>query len=88
MKQKKTCGKKITALVLGGLLAFAATDIAYAAEKVDLTLEESIRLALDNNRSIKVSESDVEEAIWARHEARRNGGPTLAWQGSATTLGG
>ena len=88
MKQKKTCGKKLTALVLGGLLAFAATDIAYAAEKVDLTLEESIRLALDNNRSIKVSESDVEEAIWARHEARRNGGPTLAWQGSATTLGG
>ena len=88
MRENKTWGRKWTALILGGMLGFSVATAAASAEVVDLTLEESIRLALDNNRTIKMSESDVEAAVWARHEARRNGGPTLSWQGSATTLGG
>lgn len=88
MRENHTWGRKWTALVLGGLLSFSAATAAASAEVVDLTLEESIRLALDNNRTIKMAESDVEAAVWARHEARRNGGPTLSWQGAATTLGG
>ena len=88
MGQKKTWGRKLTALVLGGLFGLSMATVSASAEVVDLTLEESIRLALDNNRTIKISESDVETATWARHEARRNGGLTLSWKGSATTLGG
>ncbi len=88
MRENHTWGRKWTALVLGGLLSFSAATAAASAEVVDLTLEESIRLALDNNRTIKMAESDVEAAVWARHEARRNGGLTLSWKGSATTLGG
>ena len=88
MRKNKKWGKKWAALVLSGLFGFSVATASAAAEVVDLTLEESIRLALDNNRTIKMSESDVDAAAWARHEARRNGGPTLSWQGSATTLGG
>ncbi|MGP1366793.1 MAG: TolC family protein [Schwartzia sp. (in: firmicutes)] len=88
VRTRKAWNRNLMALVLGGLLALSGGTAAASAEVVDLTLEESIRLALDNNRTIKMSEADVETAVWVRHEARRNGGLTLSWQGSATTLGG
>ena len=80
--------KKISALVLGGLLAVSVTGTALAAEAMELTLEESVRLALDNNYTIKQQEAEYENAVWARHQARRQFGPTLNWQSTATKLGG
>lgn len=60
--------KRLTAMVLGGLLALSsATALANA---VELTLEESIELALNNNQSIKISAADNEAAKWAVNEAQ------------------
>ncbi len=90
--KKNVYMKKLGALVLGGLLAVSMTGTAMAEEAVDapmnLTLEDSVRLALDNNKTIKQSEADFESAVWARHQARRAFGPTVAWQSSATKQGG
>lgn len=84
--------KKLGALVLGGLLAVSMTGTAMAEEAVDapmnLTLEDSVRLALDNNKTIKQSEADFESAVWARHQARRAFGPTVKYSTSFTKQGG
>lgn len=54
--------KHLTAMVLGGLLSF--TSVTAFANDVDLTLEESINLALNNNQSIKISGAAQEGAKW------------------------
>ena len=59
---KYNFNKQLTAMVLGALLSFAsATAFANA---VDLTLEESINLALNNNQSIKISSAAKEGTKW------------------------
>ena len=55
---------------------------------VDLTLLESVRMAMNNNRTIKEADTDVDSAKWARHEARRAAGPQLTWEGSARKIKG
>lgn len=55
---------------------------------VDLTLTESVQMAMNNNRTIKQADTDVDAAKWARHEARRNGGPTLKWEWSGAKVKG
>lgn len=84
---KKNYMKKLTALVLGGLLTTTMAGAAMA-ESVDMTLEESVRTALDNNYSIKQQEAEYDSAVWARHQARRSFGPTVNWQSTATKMGG
>ena len=84
---KKNYMKKLTALVLGGLLTTTMASAAMA-ESVDMTLEESVRTALDNNYSIKQQEAEYDSAVWARHQARRSFGPTVNWQSTATKMGG
>ena len=84
---KKNYMKKLTALVLGGLMATTMASAAMA-ESVDMTLEESVRTALDNNYSIKQQEAEYDSAVWARHQARRSFGPTVNWQSTATKMGG
>ena len=84
---KKNYMKKLTALVLGGLMTTTMASAAMA-ESVDMTLEESVRTALDNNYSIKQQESEYDSAVWARHQARRSFGPTVNWQSTATKMGG
>lgn len=90
--KKNVYMKKLGALVLGGLLAVSMTGTAMAEEAVDapmnLTLEDSVRLALDNNKTIKQSEADFESAVWARHQARRAFGPTVKYSTSFTKQGG
>ena len=68
----------------------AAVDSASVgtAEVVDLTLQESVQMALLNNRTIKKADTDVDAAKWARHEARRNSGPQLGWEWSARKIEG
>ena len=84
---KKNYMKKLTALVLGGLMTTTMASAAMA-ESVDMTLEESVRTALDNNYSIKQQEAEYDSAVWARHQARRSFGPTVNWQSTATKMGG
>ena len=84
---KKNYMKKLTALVLGGLMTTTMASAAMA-ESVDMTLEESVRTALDNNYSIKQQEAEYDSAVRARHQARRSFGPTVNWQSTATKMGG
>ena len=76
--------RKLSGLVLAGMMSMSVAS----AETMDLTLEESVRLALDNNYSIKEQEADYDSAVWARHQARRTAGPKLNWESKATKLGG
>lgn len=85
MKLKR--GKaRLAALVAAGIIGLCGA--AEAADIVELTLDESIEMALENNRTIKEAESDTDSARWALREARRNSGPTLAWSGNALKLDG
>lgn len=84
---KKNYMRKLTALVLGGLMTTTMASAAMA-ESVDMTLEDSVRTALDNNYNIKQQEAEYDSAVWARHQARRRFGPTVNWQSTATKMGG
>ena len=84
---KKNYMKKLTALVLGGLMTTTMASAAMA-ESVDMTLEESVRTALDNNYSFNKQKAEYEIAVWARHQARRSFGPTVNWKSTATKMGG
>lgn len=59
---KYNFNKKLTTMVLCGLLSFASATVF--ASSVDLTLEDSIKLALENNQSIKISGAAQEGAKW------------------------
>lgn len=87
MKSTKI-SKKLTALVLGGLVTMAPYSSAFAADTVNLTLQDSVRMALENNRTIKQSEADRDSSDWALHEARRNAGPTFTWSTGLSRFSG
>ena len=87
MKKVNRFHKKLTVLVLTGLLALGS-GTALAADTVELSLEDSIQMAFENNRSIKQSLAQVDEARWNLSSARRSAGPTLTWQGTANRVGG
>lgn len=77
--------KALTSLVLAGIMSVGMAGTALA---MDLTLEDSVRLALDNNLTIKQQEATFENAKWARHEARRSAGPSVGWTSNLGKLGG
>ena len=84
---KKNFHKKLTALVLGGLMAFSASS-ALAADTVQLDLEDAVRMALENNRTLKQSYASVDNARWSFSQASRRLGPTLSWNTVANRIGG
>jgi outer membrane protein TolC len=88
MKKSSCFYKKLTALVIGSFISFSASGPVLAADTVNLTLEDSIQMALENNRTIKASMMDVDSAKWTQHEARRTSGLSLTWSGSAARIGG
>lgn len=87
---KKYSWKKHLAVVLaGGMLTFSAVPVW--ANSVALTLEESIDMALNNNKSIKISGTEVETAKWTLEEAKGNKGFSLGYthtdgRGSSTNV--
>lgn len=85
---KKINHKKLTSLVLAGLLTIAASGAALAAETMPINLEDSVQMALANNRTIKQSVADRDSARWGLSEARRQTGPKLSWEGTAYRIGG
>ena len=76
MKNKKNFHKKLTALVLGGLMAFSASS-ALAADTVQLDLQDTVSMALENNRTLKQAFASVDNARWSLSQTRRQMGPTL-----------
>jgi len=84
---KKFNHKKVTAAVLGAMLAMSV-GTASAADTVQLDLKDSVRMALENNRTIKQAFADVDNARWALSRARRQMGPTLTWNTVAARIGG
>ena len=79
--------KKLTALVLGGLMTLSAAP-AFAADTVQLNLADAVRMALENNRTLKQAFADVDSARWQLSSARRRLGPTLTWNTTAAKVGG
>jgi len=80
--RKKRAGA--IALALAVLTAFGTSS----AERVDMTLDEGIQMALDNNYIIEESGADLDSAYWGLREARRNGGPKVNWTSHAYRVGG
>ena len=81
MKSIRKLQKALAALAVAGYMGFAALGTAEAAPIVELTLQESIDMALENNRTIKESAEDQWQAYWAHRQARRQAGPKLSWEG-------
>ena len=75
-----------SAAVAAALLCGAISSAM--AQSVDITLDEGIQMALENNYAIEKSAADLDSAYWSLREARRGGGPTLAWEGEANRVGG
>ncbi|WP_051555543.1 TolC family protein [Anaerovibrio lipolyticus] len=80
--RKKRVGA--VALALAVLTACGTTS----AERLDITLDEGIKMALENNYTIEESGADLDSAYWGLREARRNGGPTVSWNSTAYRVGG
>ena len=71
MKKNNRFYKKLTALVLGSLMACSAAGVAGAAPVRDIDLDESVSLAFANNRDIKQQVANVDAA------AKANGNTAL-----------
>ena len=87
MKKDKRFHKNLTLLVMSGLFALTASPTS-AAGTVELTLGDSVQMAMENNRQIKESIYDVDSAESALSQARRRTGPTLTWTSTAYRMGG
>lgn len=79
--------KKKTGIIVLGLMLLAAGGTV-SAERMDITLDEGVRMALENNYSIEESASDRDSAYWGLREARRNSGPKVSWSSGAYRVGG
>ena len=78
----------MAAVITASLLSSASFTSVYAADRVSLDLNETIRMALENNRTIHQALTGVDQAKWQLSSARRTLGPTLTWQAAAVYVGG
>ncbi len=84
---RKSLNKIIaTVLVSGSLLL--SVNVGSAEENVDLTLDSSVQMALQNNRVIKQSMYDTDTARWALKEAKGQKGLSVNWSTTAYAVGG
>jgi len=84
---KKNIRRKLAAALVAGVMTFSS-GLVDAAEVLNVTLDETIQRALENNRIIKESVADREQAFWSLSEARRQTNPTLSWQFTGQKMGG
>ena len=86
---KKNFRRKLTAALVAGMMAFSVGfGSVSAADVVNITLDETIQRAFENNRSIKESVAEREQAFWSLSEARRQTNPQLSWSLNAQKFGG
>lgn len=75
--------KRLSALVAGGMLMAVAIP-GFAAAPLELTLDDTIAMALKNNHSIKVAESEAEKADWDISAAKTGKEPSISLSHNAT----
>lgn len=78
--------KSMIPMAAAGLLLLSVT--AVWANPVDITLSESVALALKNNPSIKIANADKEKAKWSITEAEGAKLPSLSLGSSYSESGG
>ena len=76
MIRKNLWKKQLTAMLAGSYLVLSTT--AGFAAPVELSLDQSIALALQNNPSIKIAQADQESAAWAINEAKSGKQPSVS----------
>ncbi len=76
MAGKKNWKKQFAALVAGGYMVLSTA--AVFAAPVELSLEDSIALALKNNPSIKMAQADRESAAWGVNVAKSGKQPSVS----------
>ena len=84
---KKKIRRKLAAMLVASMMAFSAGTVN-AADIVNITLDETIQRAYENNRTIKESVAEREEAFWSLSEARRQTNPQLTWDFTGQKFGG
>ncbi|MGI6092357.1 MAG: TolC family protein [Veillonellaceae bacterium] len=82
MVTTKPWKKCLSVLLIGGFLVLNTT-VVFAAP-VELTLDESIALALKNNPAIKMADADREQADWAVSAAKAGKLPQLSYDFTAS----
>lgn len=85
---RKSLNKTITAVLLSGSLLLGGNSLVFAQDTVDLTLDNTVEMALENNRTIKQSVYDADAARWALSEARGQKGFAINWKTVAAATGG
>lgn len=85
---RHSLNKTITAVLLTGSLMLGGIGTVSAEEAVNLTLDNSVQMALQNNRTIKQSAYDTDSARWALKQAKGAKGLSVSWQTKAYAVGG
>ena len=86
---KKKFRRKLAAALAAGIMTFSiGLGSVDAAQILNVTLDETIQRAFENNRTIKESIADRESAFWNLSEARRQTNPKLTWNFQAQRFGG
>lgn len=86
---KKNFRRKLAAMLVAGMMTFSiGMGSVDAAEVINVTLDETIQRAFENNRTIKESVADRESAFWSLSEARRQTNPRVTWDLSGARVGG
>ena len=88
MKKNNRFYKKLTAMVVSGLMLMTISSTAMAADTVQIDLKDSVQMALENNRNIKSALGDVDAAKWNLSNYRRQMGPTLSWSAAGNAIDG
>ena len=68
----------LTNTLVTGMILYAFLGTAEAA--LPLSLADSIRMAVKHNETVRASLADREAARWQLSAARREAGPTVAWE--------
>ena len=86
---KKIFRKKLAAMLVAGVMTFSVGVTSVdAADVVNINLDETIQRAFENNRTIKESVAERQEAFWSLSEARRQTNPKASWSLGANRRGG
>ena len=85
---KKHFRRKLAAMLVAGMIFSSGVTTVDAADIVNVTLDETIQRAFENNRTIKESIAEREQAYWSLSEARRQTNPRLSWSFNGERHGG
>jgi outer membrane protein len=82
MADRKTWTRRLSGLLAGGF--FILNTAAVLAAPTELTLDESIAMALRTNPAIKMAQAEKDKATWSIDEAKAGKKPTLEYGAGAS----